>query len=62
MTLETSYTLTVREASKYFNIGEHKLRRIINENIDAQFVVWNGTRPMIKRRKFEEYIDKCSVI
>ncbi len=56
------YTLSVEEASKYFRIGQAKLRRLINENEDADFVLWNGNRPQIKRRRFEEFVDKLNVI
>lgn len=56
------YTLTIPEASAYFRIGENKLRRMISENADAPFILWNGNRAQIKRRKFEEYIDRCTVI
>lgn len=30
------YTLTVEEVSRYFRIGQAKLRRLINENEDAE--------------------------
>ena len=56
------YTLSVEEAAEYFRIGENKLRRIINDNQDADFILWNGNRPQIKRRIFEGYIDKLNVI
>lgn len=56
------YTMSVEEASQYFRIGENKLRRIISENKDADFLLWNGTRPQIKRGMFERYIDKCNLI
>ncbi|MCR4693180.1 MAG: excisionase [Firmicutes bacterium] len=56
------YTLSVEEASKYFRIGENKLRRIINDNQDADFILWNGNRPQIKRKIFEEYIDNLNLI
>lgn len=56
------YTLTVQEAASYFRIGENKLRSIINENKDADFILWNGTRPQIKRKLFENYIDKLNVV
>lgn len=56
------YTLSVEEASKYFRIGQTKLRRLINENEDADFILWNGNRPQIKRKPFEEFIDKLNVI
>lgn len=56
------YTMTIEEASRYFRIGENKLRRIISENQDADFVLWNGNRPQIKRILFEKYIDHCSTV
>ena len=56
------YTLTIEEAAAYFRIGESKLRRMISEDADADFILWNGNRAQIKRKKFEEYIDKCQAI
>ena len=56
------YTLSVEEAAVYFRIGENKLRRIISEDKDADFIIWNGNRPQIKRKKFENYIDKLNLI
>lgn len=56
------YTLSIEEAATYFRIGRNKLRKIINENPDADFVLWNNTRPQIKREKFEAYIDKLNTI
>ena len=56
------YTLSVEEAAAYFRIGEAKLRRLISENADADYILWNGNRPQIKRRLFEKYIDCCGAI
>ncbi len=56
------YTMSVEEASQYFRIGENKLRRIISENKDADFLLWNGNRPQIKRILFEKYIDRCEAV
>lgn len=56
------YTLSVEEASAYFRIGENKLRKIINEDNDADYILWNGNRPQIKRRLFERYIDQCLLV
>lgn len=56
------YTLSVEEASKYFRIGQAKLRRLINENEDADFILWNGNRLQIKRKQFEEFVSKLNVI
>ena len=51
------YTLSVEEAAAYFRVGENKLRKIISENQDADFILWNGNRPQIKRQKFEEFVN-----
>lgn len=56
------YTLTIEEAAQYFRVGENKLRKIVSENKDADYILWNGTRPQIKRALFEHYIDHCSLI
>ena len=56
------YTLTIEEASKYFRIGENKLRRLAEENKDAGWLIMNGNRIQIKRRQFEKVIDKLDAI
>ena len=56
------YSLTVEEAAAYFHIGENKLRRLMAEDDDADYVLYNGNRAQIKRRKFEEYLDNLQVI
>ena len=50
------YTLTIEEASKYFRIGENKLRRLAEENINSGWVIMNGNRLQIKRKQFEKII------
>ena len=56
------YSLTVEEAAVYFRIGENTLREIIKNNPDADFWFWNGNRKQIKRRLFENFMDKQNVI
>lgn len=56
------YTLSIEEAAAYFRIGEHKLRKIINENRSADYLLWNGNRVQIKRVKFEKYVDTLEAI
>lgn len=56
------YTMTIEEAAKYFRIGERKLRELVIENSNADFVLMNGNRVQIKRKLFEEYIDSVSVV
>ncbi len=56
------YMLTLREAVEYFHIGEKKMRQIVDDNLDANFLLESGNRIMIKRKLFEEYLDRASVI
>ena len=48
--------------TEYFHIGEKKMRQIVDENMDVKFLLENGNRVMIKRKLFEEYLDKANVI
>ena len=56
------YMLTLREAVEYFHISEKKMRQIVDDNMDAKFLLESGNRMMIKRKLFEEYLDKAAVI
>ncbi|HER6676861.1 TPA: excisionase [Streptococcus pyogenes] len=56
------YTLTIEEASKYFRIGENKLRRLADENKNADWLIMNGNRIQIKRKQFEKIIDTLDAI
>lgn len=56
------YTLSIEEASKYFRIGENKLRRLAEQNKHADWIILNGNRLQIKRRQFEKVIDKLDAI
>lgn len=49
--------LTLEEAAAYSGIGINKLRRM-TESEQCSFVLWNGTRRLIKRRKLDEYMDR----
>lgn len=50
--------LTLEEAAVYSGIGINKLREMSNR-IDCQFVLWNGTKRLIKRRKLDEFTDRA---
>lgn len=56
------YILSIEEAAAYFRIGENKLRDIINSNRHANYLLWNGNRAQIKRKVFEQYVDKINSI
>lgn len=50
--------LSIEEASVYTGFGRDKLYELTNPE-DCPFVLWIGNRRMIKRRVFDEYIEKC---
>lgn len=56
------YMLSTEEASEYFHIGINKLRRIISLNPTAEWILWNGSHAYIKRRIFEQLIDRIDSI
>lgn len=46
--------LTVEEAVLYSNIGENKLRELLNTP-DCPFVIMNGKKKLVKRELFEKW-------
>ena len=48
--------LTIDEAAAYSGIGRDKLYALTNKE-SCVFVLWVGNRRLIKRRKFDEYIE-----
>ena len=56
------YTLTIEEAAGYYHIGEGKLRMLIDEHPNEDFYVMNGNRALIKREKFEIYLDQATAV
>ena len=48
-------TLTIREAAEYSNIGINKIDTMLKEP-GCPFVLYVGTRKLVKRREFEEFI------
>ena len=53
--------LTLDEAAAYSGIGKNKLREISNEN-GCTFVLFVGGKRLIKRKKFDEYIEESYAI
>lgn len=50
--------LTLEEAAAYSGIGINKLRTLSNGE-DCPFVLWVGTKRLIKRRKLDEYVERA---
>ena len=49
--------LTLDEAAAYFSIGINKLRELTNDD-NCAFVLWCGSKRLIKRKKMDEYLEK----
>ena len=49
--------LTLEEAAAYSGIGINKLRELTNSK-DCRFDLWVGTKRLIKRRLFDQYIEE----
>lgn len=50
--------LTLEEAAAYSGIGINKIRKMTNDE-KCEFVLWIGSKRLIKRKKFDEYIEKA---
>lgn len=61
MPVSEKYTLTIREAAEYFNIGVKKMRRLAEDNL-GRFAVYSGNRYLIIRTKFEKFIEESSAV
>ena len=48
-------TLTIREAAEYSNIGINKIDAMLKQP-NCPFVLYVGTRKLVKRQAFEEYM------
>ena len=49
--------LTLEEAAAYSGIGINKLRQFTDDK-ECSFVLWNGSKRLIKRNKLDEYLSK----
>lgn len=49
--------LTLEEAAAYSGIGINKLRELTNDE-DCKFVLWVGSKRLIKRRLFDQFIEQ----
>lgn len=55
--ISEKYALTMKEAVAYFNIGEKKLVRLSDEH-EGKFTLFNGSKRLIIRAKFEKFLEK----
>ena len=50
--------LTLEEAAAYSGIGINKLRKMSDER-NCTFVLWNGSKRLIKRKKLDDYLSRA---
>ena len=53
--------LTIKEAAEYSNIGINKIDAMLRQP-NCPFVLYVGTRKLVKRKEFEEYIRRKLII
>lgn len=49
-------TLTIREAAEYSNIGINKIDSLLRSP-NCPFVLFVGTKKLVKREKFEQFLN-----
>ena len=59
--IQNKFCLTIDEAVIYFNIGEKKLRKLVSDNLDSGFIIQNGVKFLIKRKRFEDFLNDLTV-
>ena len=61
VTIYLKRQLTVEEAAEYSGIGQRKIRELAKRE-DADFTLHCGRKLLIKRKRFDDYIDHELVI
>ena len=59
--LNLKLTMTVKEAAEYSNIGINKIDSMLRSP-NCPFVLFVGTKKLVKRKEFEQYISQRLVI
>lgn len=54
-------TLTIKEASEYSNIGINKIDAMLKQP-NCPFVLYVGSKKLVKRKEFELYISSKVII
>ena len=59
--IKDKVTLTIREAAELSNIGINKLDSLLRKP-NCPFVLYVGTKKLVKRKAFEEFVEKTLII
>lgn len=54
--------MDIKEAAEYYHIGEKKFREMAEVYSDYGFFLMNGNRLLIKREKFQEFLENATAI
>ena len=55
--LNEKWLLTIPEAAAYFGVGQNRISELALQD-GCKFVVFVGAKKLIKRKKFEEFLDE----
>jgi hypothetical protein len=55
--ISEKWLLTLEEAAQYTGLGIQKLRNI-SDSDNCDFVLWNGSKRMLKREKLKEFLNR----
>ena len=59
--IKDKVTLTIREAAEFSNIGINKLDSMLRKP-NCPFVLFVGAKKLVKRKAFEDFIQKTLII
>lgn len=54
--IDRKMLLSIREAAEYSNIGTNKIDEMLKQP-NCPFVLYVGTKKLVKRKAFEEFIE-----
>ena len=54
--------LTIKEAAEYSNIGENRIRELLDDPLCIFALMVGNKKKLVKRRQFEKYIDSKQCI
>ena len=61
ISVKDKVTLTIREAAEYSNIGINRLESLLRQP-NCPFVLFVGTKKLVKRKAFEDFVEKTLII
>ena len=60
--MEEKKLLSIKETSRLFGIGQHRLREIVREDYEHRYHLMIGRVIKIKRQQFEKFVNQVEQI